>query len=145
MALNAGTYEAQVIELLGDRGDVIYYTVADATTISKGTVCKFYDPRTAIRSTTGYYNIQQPVAGIASADKEANDGSTKLGFYTNGVFEMRVDSNADISAGDAVTVSGANNQIVQATAGAAISGAILGVALEDGTANEEIAVRVRVR
>jgi len=143
MTLNAGTYEAQIIELLGDRGDVVRYTVADATAISKGTVMELRDPRTIVKSTTrtAYPN---PIAGIAVSDKVANDGSTTMGVYTYGIFEMRCDEGKGISVGDYVCVSGANNQVRVAAAADVISGAVLGKALEHASDDEEFAVLVKV-
>ena len=142
MALNAGTYEAQIINWLGQENNAVRYTCADATAISKGTLMKLTDPVTALRTTTGYIGISQPVAGIAASDKVAGDGSTTIGCYKGGIWELRMDANAIVNAGDFVTVSGANNMIVKASAGDVISGAVLGKALENGSVNEEIAVLV---
>ena len=145
MALNAGTYEAQIVELLGDRGDVVRYTVADGTTISKGTLLKVTGTRTAARTPTNSILTQVPLAGIAAVDKVANDGSTTLGVYTNGIFEMRVSQNGGVNPGDYVTTSGANNQIKLAAAADVISGAVLGKVLEKGADTSEVIVLVNCR
>lgn len=130
MAL-ANSYEAQIVELLGDRGDVIRFTVADATSMSKGSLCKLTDARTASKS-----SAQDVWAGIAAADKVASDGSTSLGLYTRGIFEMRCTSAEGITAGGTVALSGAN-LIHLASAGDMDTGKAFGRALEDFSANEE--------
>lgn len=140
MALTTGTYEAGIIELLGDRGDVIRYTVADATAISKGSLMRLTDPRTCIKNSASMSYM--PVAGIASADKVANDGSTSMGCYTHGIFELRTSEGAGLLTGDSVCMSGANNEICLAREADTISGGILGKALETATSTEEIAVLV---
>lgn len=149
MALNAGTYEAQAIELYGDRGDVIRYTVSDTLTISKGTLLLISGTRTALKPTgwrgvAAGTTIPMPVAGIAAADKVALDGSTTLGVYTNGMFEMRVSQNAGLSEGDLVAISGLNNTIRKAVSADLISGAVIGRVLESGADGSELAVRVQI-
>lgn len=144
MALTAGTYEAKNNEYFADGGNVISYTVADATTISKGTLCILSGTKTATRGVTGYVGVNQPAAGIAVADKVAADGSTTLGLATTGIFTLRVDDNAVINKGDMVTISGSNNQIAKAVEADVVSGAVLGKALQDGGVSEEILVRLMV-
>jgi len=144
MALNAGTYEAQIINWLGQENNAVRFTCADATAISKGTLMRLKDPVTAIKNGAGTYNVAIPVAGIAAADKVANDGSTTIGCYRGGIWELRADGGTHlITAGDLVAISGANNQIRKAYAADIVSGAVLGTALEDATASEEIAVLVK--
>lgn len=132
--------KAVIVELHGNdnSGDVVRYTVADDTAISKGTLCKIEDPRTASAATgTG-----EPFAGIASVDKEANDGATTLGMFTNGIFDIVSIADVQIHKGDLVAMSGAD-LIRAAVAADVISGAIVGKALEDeDTASEVIAVKV---
>jgi len=130
MAL-ANSYEAQIVELLGDRGNVISFTVSNTASISKGTLCKLTDPRTASAS-----SAQDVWAGIAAADKVANDGSTKLGFIRNAICEMKCTSSEGITAGGTVALSGANI-IHLASAGDMDTGKAFGRALEDFSASEE--------
>ena len=128
--------EAVIIELLGNGGDPIRFTVADGATIEKGTLLKLADPRTASASSSD----GDICVGIAAAEKVANDGSTTLAAYTNGIFDL-TDSGSGISVGLPVTIGGAN-LIKAAAAGEAETGDIFGYALETASASEVIAVRV---
>lgn len=131
--------KASIIELHGDdnSGDIVRFTVADGTAISKGTLCKFATPRTASAATgTG-----EAFAGIASTDKEASDGSTNLGFFKKGIFDLQDGGNSGISAGDQVVMSGAD-LIRKAVTDESLAGAIVGVALEDASDGEVISVLV---
>ena len=106
------------------------------TAISKGTLCKLAEPRTASAAT----GSGEAFAGIASVDKEASEGSTTLGLFTNGIFDIQ-NADVDIAAGMAVVMSGAD-LIRQAIAADLLTGAVVGKALEDAEANEVIAVQV---
>ena len=130
--------EAVIIELLGNGGDPIRVTVADGAGIAKGTVLKLSDPRTgAASSADGDICI-----GIAAAEKVANDGSTTLAAYTNGIFDLK-DSGAGVGIGVPVTIGGTNT-IKAAAAGEAETGDIFGYSLETAAAAEVVAVRVRL-
>lgn len=132
--------EADIIELHGDQGDVVRYTIADINEISKGTLMKVIDPRTV----SGAIGRAEQVAGITAEDKVANDGATTMGVYTHGIFDILVNERDGIRVGRAVVISGAN-QIAFSVSGADfISGAVLGHALESGDDNEVIAVRLRI-
>ena len=78
--------EAKKVELYGSNceGDVRRYTCADANAITKGTLLVLSDPRTASGGATSGAQF----AGIAAVDKEASDGSTSIGCWTNGIFEL---------------------------------------------------------
>lgn len=129
--------EAVIIELNPNR-NAENFTVADGTGISKGCLLKVADAHTASAAA----GKQEAVAGIAAAEKEANDGATTLGVYVPGsghIFDLYADDN--ITTGQAVHISGANK------IGAGVnndfrSGAYLGRALEDATQGETIRVRV---
>jgi hypothetical protein len=127
--------EAVIIELLGNQGDVVRYTVADAATIEKGTLGKITDPRTAVA--TGADN--DPFSGIAASEKVINDGSTTLGFYTHGIFDLK-DSGAGITVGERVSIKGAN--VIAKCAAADLIFSDVGIALETAGAAEVIAVLV---
>ena len=75
--------EAVVVEL-GLR-PALSFTVANGTGISKGAILKITDPRTAAASSAA----GDAFAGIASADKEASDGTVKLGVWTQGIFDLQ--------------------------------------------------------
>jgi hypothetical protein len=131
--------EAVIIELGESRGSVVRRTVDDNVSISKGTLMRLVDPNTASNATL----YADTFAGIACSDKLANDGSTDLGFYTEGVFDLTA-CNEAITVGDAVVLSGAN---LIASARPSVSGAtishIIGYAEETASANEVIRVRLR--
>ena len=131
---------AEIVELLGNRGEIIDMTVANETAISKGTLMALSDPRTGTANTGN----GQPFAGIASADKEITDGAVNLGVHTKGIFDLTVESGSPILAGDWVKMSGANT-IAKVILGSDLSkGAVVGKALEDASADEVIEVAVGV-
>lgn len=141
--------EAVIIELLGDKGDVVRYSVLDTLAIEKGTVMVMSGGSAYPRHMKASSTKNEPVAGIAAAEKVANDGSTTLGVYTYGIFDLKTASTARIVTGDSLITSGAN-LVSQANRrhGAMISGAfVLGKALEDGptvTDSDTIQVLVKV-
>jgi hypothetical protein len=128
--------EAVIIELLGDGGDAIKYTIADATAVPKGTVMKVTDPRTAAVTTA----VDEPIIGIAAHEKVTLDGSTSISCFTNGIFDMK-DSGAGIAVGVACAIAGANT-IATADAADLLQGSVIGQTLETAAAAEVIAVRV---
>ena len=106
--------EAVIIELLGNGGDPVRYTVADGTGIAKGTLMQLSsDPRT-ITASSGDGEI---FVGIAAAEKVANDGSTELAVYTNGIFDI-TDSGAGVALGKYAKLNGANVVALADEAGA---------------------------
>lgn len=127
--------EAVIIELLGNRGDVVRYTCADGNGIEKGTLLWMTDPRTI----SGASAVQKPFAGIAAEEKVANDGQTSIGVFTNGIFDIYAD--AAIAAGTFVTISG-QNKVKTATTADILSGCAIGRALETASAAETIAVKI---
>lgn len=127
--------EAVIIELI-DGGRPIRFTVADGATIEKGTLLKLTDPRTA--SATAADN--DPFAGVAAAEKVANDGATTLAAYTCGIFDL-TSTAAAITAGAVVNIGGAN--LVSTSAAAdLITGSVVGRALETCATTEVIAVAI---
>lgn len=130
------TNEAVIIELLGNGGDPVRFTVADGNTVEKGTVMELSDARIASAANTMY----GAVAGIAAAEKVADDGATTLACYTNGIFDLKCNPHHGITAGNWVAIASSSNLISAAPLG--ISGGLLGKALETATAGEVIAVKV---
>src|SRR3990167_342479 len=104
----------------------VQFTVADATGIEKGTVCKMTDSMTAIAS-SGTGDV---FAGITSQEKIANNGQTKLALYRRGVFLMTAVTGATITTGEWVATSG-SNLIRTATEAEVVTGKGIGIALED--------------
>ena len=139
--------EAVIIELLGSPpGEPIQMTVANATSISGGTLMVLSDPRTAAASTATTLGTAK-FAGILAHDKLANDGSTTAAVYTNGIFDLTsvttVGAESAIAVGDYVVMSGANT-IKTGSGTCVVSGAAIGYALETAGSAEVIAVRVKI-
>jgi len=132
------TQECTIVELLGNTGDPVRYTVTDGATIEKGTLCIISDPRTAAANTASGAFI-----GIAAAEKVASDGSTSLALYTNGIFDIWATSGAAILAGQYVKLSGAN-YVTQAGTADIEMGTVVGKALETTAAGvfEQILVKI---
>ena len=127
--------EAVIIELLGNGGDPVRFTVANATTIEKGTLLKMTDPRTAIATSAD----NDPFAGIAAAEKVASDGAVTIAAYTHGIFDLK-DSGAGVTVGERVSMAGTNT--ISKVAAADLLFADVGIALETASASEVIAVLV---
>lgn len=131
--------EAIKMRLYGNNGDVMDFTVADGTAIAKGALLKLTDPNTAIISTA----TLDPIAGIAATDKEASDGSTRLGVYTNGDFKMY--ASGSITVGDRlVSAADANfpNYVKTNLTATASGAAVIGYAKETATAGETFIARI---
>ena len=130
--------EAVIIELLGNQGDPIRYTVADGTGIEKGTIMELTDPRTMQAMSA----VDKPFCGIAAAEKVASDGSTTLAVYTNGIFDLTCAAGGTATLGQRVSSAAGDNTITVASTLDNEKGYTLGQALETGSNNEVIAVRV---
>jgi len=128
--------EAVIIELLGDRGDVITMNCADGTAIAKGAILQITDNRTALASAA-----DKPVAGIAASEKIADDGQTTIGVYTNGIFDLK-DAGAGGAVGLCVSLGGVNT--IKTAAANADLGYILGKRLATSGAAGTESVRVQI-
>ena len=129
--------EAVQVTQLEDR--LLEVTVADNTSISAGTVLQLTDANTGSASSAN----GEFFAGIATVDKLANDGSTKLAVWRHGLFEMSNTDLGTISDGDKVKISGANQiTTVLAADNVELSGQVVGIAMQDAAADERILVLV---
>lgn len=130
--------EATIIELLGNAGDPIQYTVADGTAITKGTLMKLSaDPRTmAATSADGDIFV-----GILAHDKVANDGATKASVITNCIADLK-DAGAGITLGAIAKINGANLIATADQAGIQGDNEVVGQVLETAAASEVVAVRI---
>jgi len=132
--------EVKEVELYGGNngGDKRRLTCASGVAITKGTILKLTDARTASAS-TGTGDV---FAGIASMDKDSADTSTSISAWENGIFEM-VASGA-ITVGAKVKTASDGNYVMQCqTADVQSSYAIIvGTALETASDGETINVRV---
>lgn len=112
------------------------YTVAD-TAFPKGSLLKVADPNTASLATgTG-----EAFAGITVEEKVVSDGILEIACAIDGVFDILATAPA-ITCGAIVVMSGANT-IRAAVAGDLLTGAVVGKALETGSAGSEV-IRVRL-
>ena len=139
------TNEAVIIELLGgdgNKGEVVRYDCADNTTISKGTLCILSDAHLVGIETAG--TPPSYCAGIAATDKEAGDGQTTIGVYTQGFFDL-IASGA-ITAGQAICLAGAvgTNYVSGAAAGALQGSQVIGYACETAADEEVIKCKVKL-
>jgi len=131
--------EAVIIELLGNGGDPIQYNCADGDAFPKGTILKLSDNREADLS-----NADGDIcAGICAAEKVANDGSTTVTAYTNGIFDLTEGGAVAIGIGLPVTIHSAN-LIKIAAAGEAETGDIFGHALAAFAGSDTQSVRVLI-
>ena len=130
--------EAIIVELLGNQGDPVEYTVAEATGIEKGTIMELEDPRT-MKKVSGAGVV---IAGIAASEKVAGDGSTTLAVYTNGIFDLKTAAAGTATLGSFVRAAAADNTITVATTLDNETGKAIGKALETGGNAEVMQVRV---
>ena len=116
----------------------IAMTCANATGIERGTVLKMTDPATAIIAS----GTNDAVAGIASGEKIASDGITKVGVYRSGIWRMYI--SGSVTVGDPVgTIASFANHVRSIRTVARLSGSvILGTALETGTNGQTILVEL---
>lgn len=122
------------VELYGanNDGNPRRYTIADGTSVSKGTLLALTDPRTV----TAADATSTAIAGVASEEHIANDGVTTISAWTDGIFNA--------TSSGAVTVGGG---IVAAESNKVISGAVgvygyIGYVLETFTNGQTKQVRL---
>jgi len=116
------------------------YTVHSTTAITKGQLLKLVDPNTASGANIGQGDA---FAGIAAMDKSATDGTTEISCWTQGIFDLTAAAgDTVINAGDLVVMSGANLISHIFNLNNLSGGAIVGKALETGSASEVIRVAV---
>jgi len=128
--------EAVILELSGQ--NPIPFTCAAGTSISKGTLLKLSGDHTVVAS-----DGDNVYAGVAAADKDGADASTRISVYAPGqdnTFDMLSASTGTIGAGVLVSLSGAN--IIKAAAAADVEdGKVIGKTEEAAGTSEVIRVR----
>ena len=130
--------EATTITLFGTpRGRPIRYLVQDATAIPKGSLLELDADMRVIVAT----NTDKCFVGIAAFEKVANDGTTYVTAYTDGIFDILSDAGADVR-GAVMMISAATNTIETADAAGLLAGGVVGYYLESGTNGGREAVRV---
>lgn len=120
-------------------GLVKSYTVADATEILKNKVLTLSDPRTAAEVSATTNGSGYVCAGIASMDKEADDGSTKISVWVTGDFNVR--ASGTIVTGQPIKSCG-DGEFRAATASDVVSGVICGYALDGVSTKETFQLRL---
>ena len=114
------------------------YTVADGTTIPKGTILKLVTPNSAMAANAN----DNVCAGIAMFEKVADDGNTEISAALDGTWGLLC-SNAAITVGNQVTINGANEIKIFTTLDDE-KGYTMGRALETVASNVVMKVRVNV-
>ena len=135
--------EAVIVELYGQpSGEPINFYVPNGLAVEKGTLMKFSGSATAKEvAKTIVADKGVMFAGIASTEKVAGDGSTTLGLWTKGTFDLYA-GNCGLGTGQYVVVSGANT-IGEATSVDALSGCVIvGVIYEPATTAGTYIVRL---
>jgi len=130
--------ELVIVELLGDRGDVIQYTCVDGTAIAKGTVLELEDLRTVKKVSAG----DKPLAGVAAEEKVASDGRTSIGVYTNGIFKAVCEAGG-ATVGHMQVANDATNMLSDYDTLDNETGDVIGYALETATSGQTYLVRVK--
>lgn len=141
--------EAVIVELMGQPSGVpIRFTCADGVGIEKGTLLWFSDNRTISGASVDCNLTGKAFAGIAATEKVASDGSTTIGVWTKGIFDLTsvaaAGTEGAIGAGHYVVLSGSNLIARLKDNATILSGAVIGKALEDASASEVIQVAIGV-
>jgi hypothetical protein len=122
--------------LIIQTGIPIPFTVADGAGIEKGSVLKMTDPMTAAQTAA----VGDIAAGIAAAEKIANDGVTKLAVWREGIFKVTISGN--VAVGDPLTTS--DSVVANSFEKAATNEEDLwGTALETGTDGQTILMELK--
>jgi len=119
--------EAIIVELLGNKGDPVRYTVDDAIAVAKGSVMELTTPRTMKIISA----VDKPIAGILAAEKVANDGQTSMAVYTNGIFQLKTGAAETATIGDYVSAGAVVNQINLSSTLDVEKGWAIGYAMQD--------------
>lgn len=131
---------AEIVELQAG-SNAVDFTIPDAQAVEKGALMILEDPRTC--SGTGIGTEGGFFAGVASAEKVADDGQINLALHTIGVFDM-VTAGKAVIAGELVALSG-KNSIQTATQLHISGGRVVGRANEDGAIGEIIEIDIGVK
>jgi len=134
--------EASNITLLGNKGDTVEFTVAATTAIPKGTLMYLSTspPTVLATSAEGQYFM-----GIASCEKTASDGITKMGLITHCIADLTCGAGETMVLGAPVKTGAAANEVDVADESAVEGSAeIVGIALETVANNGTGAVLINV-
>lgn len=129
--------EAVIIELYNG-GRPISYIVADGAAIAKGTLMQL----SADRTISAHSGADQPIAGIAAAEKVISDGSTTLSVWTDGIFDITAAAAGVTALGATCACSATANMITAADANDLLQWSVVGMCLEAHANDEVAAVRI---
>ena len=132
------TNELIVTDKLGNGGDPITYTCLDNTTILKGTVLELEDLRTVKKVSAA----NKPLAGIAAAEKVADDGATTIAVYTN-VIAKAVCESEGATVGHMQVANDNTNMLADYDTLDNETGDVIGYALETAASGETYLVRIK--
>lgn len=114
---------------------------ANATGIEKGELLQWTSGNVVLAAS----DSGQVFGGIAAGEKIAGDGVTSIAVYDKGKFRIYATSGAAITAGNYVSLSGAN-MVQLANATDAVSGGhVVGVALDDTVEGVGETIEVELR
>ena len=127
----------QECTLIVEMSPPIMFTCADGTGIEKGAILKITDPMTAALAD----GDGDAVAGIAAAEKIANNGQTKIPVYVDGIFKGTAGATGATVGKGIMTYNGTgdDNDIVVMSAA---EDDCLGYALETAANNETFLFRL---
>lgn len=118
----------------------VSFTCDDSTGIEKGAILKLTDPNTCALSAA----TNDEIAGIASQEKIASNGQTKIAVYTRGDFKLV--ASGSITVGDPVgSAATTGSNTVKTLVGVAnLSGnCVLGIAKETATTGQTLRVELK--
>ena len=133
--------EATIITLLGNQGDPVEYTVADAGSIMKGSsMFMSASPQTGSRATAD----TEFFIGFAGVEKAAGDGVTKMPCITNCVAQVTAGT-GNTTLGQPQKIANGENVFIDADNDTiAASSETAGVALETAVDGARFAMRVNI-
>ena len=130
------TNEAVKVELTNSSGFPRAFNCASGVAISKGAFLTLSDPRTAAANTTS----RAVMAGFALMDKEADDYSTTISAWTDGVFKVYASYGIEIGH---PLMAAAGNAVQEANDDAS-GAAVMGHALETATDGQTFQMRLKL-
>jgi len=125
--------QAEILRLLGNKGDRISFKVANGSAIALGDFLELADPMTVTAHTT---NVDTPIVGIASEEKVANDGHLFITGITNCIFKATIIAGGSCTLGDPVSLGAAAGEVNLSTSLDLEKGWSVGMAYETGAASE---------
>jgi len=134
--------ESSNITLLGNKGDIVEFTVAAGAAIPKGTLMYLSSSPQTVSATSaeGQYFM-----GIASCEKTASDGVTKMGLITHCIADLTCGAGETMVLGAPVKTGAAANEVNVADDNTVEGSAeIVGIALETVGNNGTGAVLINV-